>query len=527
MADVTISGLPTELASAGVDGDVDWMEIDDVSAVETKKVHPRALLIGLTGASVGAVGKDILTQGGVGGVGDGGNPGGDGGDGIVDAGPGGADGGAGAGTAGIVSLGETNASAIQSGVGPTSLWTHAGIMKVLAAIQASAGTIGAPGASFTADLGVGLRLPAAKQLGLVAFNEEVVVDNTAATPVFRPDVDNTWDCGNATFAWQVMACYTAQILTRVLAPTGSVGSPSIDIGGRGGLFSPAADQVALAANSEAIIVDNDSATPSLRGDVAATWDLGEDAIGFLNAFVGSYKIPGDSNTMLTSGGAGVLNLRTSYAGGDETVYAGRYGLVNDAEVAHLFSCEVDQSAAEGYTGLKVSVKETALGSGTKNLLQVLAGAAGATERMRLNNAGALVLPAAGAVGAPTLIVGVGLAGLFEPAADQLGLAANSKAIIVDNDSATPSLRPDADDDWTLGEAALRYADVFATQITIGDMTMKDPRGGDAHWKIIEGADGICAYNIRTGQKYSIPLRTEPMSDSDHELIRAERARWEK
>lgn len=377
MADVTISGLPNEAASATVDGDADWLEIDDVGAVETKRVHPRALLVGLTGASVGAVGKDILTQGGVGGPGDGGTPGGTGGAGIVDAGPGGSDGGAGAGTAGAVSIGETNAASIASGSGSTT-WTHDGLLR------AAIGAIGTPGHSFGTATGVGLRVPAANQLGLVANGEEVVVDNDGATPSFRPDVDDVWT-------------------------------------------------------------------------------LGEDALGWGAVFADSLVIPGSTGRTVVTGtlGVGTLAMLNEYSGLPELTYLQRFGLTSDGQVAHDFKCEIAQSAAEGYTGLKLVVTETTLGSGTKNLVQVLAGAAGVTERMRLNNAGALVLPAPGAVGAPTVIVGGGIEGLFEPAANQLGLAANSEAVIVDNAGATPALRPDVDNTWDLGSVGKAWLTVTA------------------------------------------------------------------
>lgn len=46
MANTTISDLDTELAEGDVDGDDDFMEIDDVSAGVTKKVTPRAIVAG-------------------------------------------------------------------------------------------------------------------------------------------------------------------------------------------------------------------------------------------------------------------------------------------------------------------------------------------------------------------------------------------------------------------------------------------------------------------------------------------------
>lgn len=104
----------------------------------------------------------------------------------------------------------------------------------------------------------------------------------------------------------------------------------------------------------------------------------------------------------------------------------------------------------------------------------------------------------GTVAAPA--VNVNNVGLFRPAANQLGLAANSEAVIVDNDAATPSLRPDVDDTWTLGEAAIRWADGFFTQTTVGDLNLKGVHD-DAHWTINEDRSGLYLHDRRTGKSY--------------------------
>lgn len=45
------------------------------------------------------------------------------------------------------------------------------------------------------------------------------------------------------------------------------------------------NQTGIVANGEKVVVDNDAATPSLRGDVTATWTLGEVANTWLRAFL--------------------------------------------------------------------------------------------------------------------------------------------------------------------------------------------------------------------------------------------------
>lgn len=76
---------------------------------------------------------------------------------------------------------------------------------------------------------------------------------------------------------------------------------------------------------------------------------------------------------------------------------------------------------------------------------------------------------AGAVGATGVSVGSTATGIYRPAASQLGLAANSEAVIVDNDSATPSLRPDADSTWDLGETATRWKTAYVDDITLTNL----------------------------------------------------------
>ncbi len=88
-----------------------------------------------------------------------------------------------------------------------------------------------------------------------------------------------------------------------------------------------------------------------------------------------------------------------------------------------------------------------------------------------------------------------------------------------------AFEPSGDNTITLGMAANRWADVFAVQTTIGDLTLKDPYGGAAHWKIIEGEDEIFAYNIRTGRKYAIAMIPLENTDADVEKMSKERERF--
>lgn len=127
----------------------------------------------------------------------------------------------------------------------------------------------------------------------------------------------------------------------------------------------------------------------------------------------------------------------------------------------------------------------------------------------------------GAVGAPSVTFdGFTDVGLFHVAANQLGLAANSEAVIVDNDSATPSFRPDVDDTWTLGESAFKWADGFFTQTTVGDINLRGVHD-DAHWTINEDRSGLYVHDRKTGKKYKLLM--EEVDEAPEPLPKKEAA----
>lgn len=133
--------------------------------------------------------------------------------------------------------------------------------------------------------------------------------------------------------------------------------------------------------------------------------------------------------------------------------------------------------------------------------------ANGSERMRLIGS-ALRIAGGGTAGSVALGINNGFTeGLFLPASNQLGLAANGEAVIVDNDSATPSFRPDADNVWTLGEAALRFATLYSATLDTGDVNLqslhRDMR--DVRYTIVEGRDGLYLRSHHTGKAYRFTL----------------------
>lgn len=119
-------------------------------------------------------------------------------------------------------------------------------------------------------------------------------------------------------------------------------------------------------------------------------------------------------------------------------------------------------------------------------------------------------------------------GLYLRAVGELGFsAANLGRMYL----GSAGLMPEADNTYALGNASERWSDVFAVQTTIGDLNMRDPyaRGKKfeeiAHWKLVEGLDGIYAYNIRTGKKYQVAMIAEEMTAQDEQTVHVERERW--
>lgn len=62
MVDRAITDLPTELVAVDVDGNDDWLEIDDVSAGITKKVHPDSIVAGGVAGALTSVAPANVTK---------------------------------------------------------------------------------------------------------------------------------------------------------------------------------------------------------------------------------------------------------------------------------------------------------------------------------------------------------------------------------------------------------------------------------------------------------------------------------
>lgn len=231
-----------------------------------------------------------------------------------------------------------------------------------------------------------------------------------------------------------------------------------------GIDSSVANQIAITANGESVIIDNDSATPSLRPDVDNTWTLGENALRWQAAKVnaGAAATPSLSirsdDLGIYSPAASQLALATD--GALAVKVEGTLDAATGNEVAYDFTPTINKATSGDYTALKVNVTETSA-PGTANKLASFG--IGGTPVFTLSSGGIVATTAAGSTSAPSVAVRDASIGMYSPASNQVGLVANGEAIIVDNDSATPSLRPDVASTWDLGELAYNYSQVYAAQ----------------------------------------------------------------
>lgn len=199
-----------------------------------------------------------------------------------------------------------------------------------------------------------------------------------------------------------MACATSR--TNFTPTAATVDGNFTGIDNKLGVINTATtNQTKIVANSESVIVDNDSATPALRGDVASTWTLGEVATPWATSYVDTYSIAEASAVVLTltssllqynSAKSFEINqaaAATDAAAGNLTLRAGAAGAASAA---------VGKTGGAGYvyggTGGAGSGGQVA---GAGGPLTIQAGAAGANGGAGGANGGAVTINAGAATGA--------------------------------------------------------------------------------------------------------------------------------
>lgn len=122
----------------------------------------------------------------------------------------------------------------------------------------------------------------------------------------------------------------------------------------------------------------------------------------------------------------------------------------------------NQSGTAGYVGLLVNITENAVGSGEQvGLLVIQDGVSTLKADAVEARAVRLTTSENGTAADPAVEAGSGEGvGLYRHAGNELGLTANSEAIVVENSGAQAVLRGDVHDTWDIGKDANRFKDGF-------------------------------------------------------------------
>ena len=142
------------------------------------------------------------------------------------------------------------------------------------------------------------------------------------------------------------------------------------------------------------------------------------------------------------------------------------------------SGEVNQTGTAGYVGLLVQMTETGIGSGEQVGLLVIQGGVSTLKADAVEaRAVRLTTTEAGSASDPVVEASQGSGcGLSCPSPHQLHLGANGESVIVDNDDATPALRPDVTATWDLGEAAAEWRNgYFSGDLAVGGTVTAAPK----------------------------------------------------
>lgn len=267
--------------------------------------------------------------------------------------------------------------------------------------------------------------------------------------------------------------------------------------------------------------------------------LGTEWLNFSGSYV-SYVQPSNAYSFGTQGSNSRVRIdgrndstnNTNVA--NPSIILGQYVDVNFAGAnqaqRHVrIDSRLNQTGTSGFTSFEIYQTHTAIGSGTQRFLEAAISSV-VSFAVSAGTTPGRVHAVDGTVGAPTYsFLNDTDTGVYLRGTNELGFVTSgaSRGYFT-----TAAFLPETDNTYTLGNASKRWSDLFAVQTTIGDLNMRTPytKGKSldeiAHWKLIEDLDGIHAYNIRTGKKYSIAMNEVPSEPEDQQIIANERARWE-
>lgn len=223
---------------------------------------------------------------------------------------------------------------------------------------------------------------------------------------------------------------------------GSAAAPAVGVGGASqGIFRAAAAQLGLAANSEAVIVDNAGAIPVFRPDVDSTWDLGDNTRRFRVTWTDAVVCgPGDAtNAAIEIDTVGMYQIASNQLG-----FAVGNVLRLELNANNLILRTITGGAFHHATN-----DDSDLGTSSLKWRRLYVGP--------------------GALATPSVVVSDSDVGLWHPTADVLGLAAGGTTGIRLYGSTVQEVRPEEDNEWTLGTQSLRFEDIHVTKTTIGDV----------------------------------------------------------
>lgn len=141
-------------------------------------------------------------------------------------------------------------------------------------------------------------------------------------------------------------------------------------------------------------------------------------------------------------------------------------LATDAQHGNRGRGSLHTVATAAEAGFMAAADKAKLDSNGANGVLQIDGSSNIAPPGNVTATGYLKTNTPGDLATPSVRVGGDSVGISNPATSQLGLVANGEAVVVDNDAVTPSLRPDVDSVWTLGESATRWANAYVDGLDV-------------------------------------------------------------
>jgi hypothetical protein len=195
-----------------------------------------------------------------------------------------------------------------------------------------------------------------------------------------------------------------------------------------------------------------------------------------------------------------------------------------AQVHTAIQSTLNQTSTAGFTSLRIDQTQTAVGGGDQLFMEMrIGGVRQAAIASRVGDQPGRYLGPDGNNDSPTYsFLSEPTTGIYFTTSEQMGMTfANNLTYIFDS---IAGIYPQTDNTKPLGGAANRWTTLWSAAVSTGDIDMRDPNPGDkpmeevAHWKLVEGLNGIWAYNVRTKRKFKIAMEDVEMAPEDFALM---------